>query len=129
MARDLQTDKCFRADHLVEGYLFELFVFMNEIHFFFLEKIEALLEDKALSVEKRKELIELEGNRENFLLFLFFIYFQLSAKLDEFDEHGLTKLIRELNIKSPETGNDLSDVYPFNLMFETKIGPTGKFPG
>ena len=29
-------------------------------------------------------------------------------------------------IKSPETKNDLSEAYEFNLMFESKIGPTGK---
>ncbi len=28
-------------------------------------------------------------------------------------------------MKAPETGNDLSEALPFNLMFETSIGPTG----
>jgi glycyl-tRNA synthetase len=37
----------------------------------------------------------------------------------------LNAVIKELNIKSPETGNDLSEALPFNLMFETQIGPTG----
>jgi glycyl-tRNA synthetase len=54
---------------------------------------------------------------------------QLESKIDDFDEAGLSNLIRELNIRAPETGNELSDVYPFNLMFETKIGPTGKSAG
>ena len=31
----------------------------------------------------------------------------------------LNAVIRELNIKAPETGNDLSEALPFNLMFET----------
>jgi glycyl-tRNA synthetase (class II) len=31
----------------------------------------------------------------------------------------LTATIKELNIKSPDTGNDLSEAMPFNLMFET----------
>lgn len=31
----------------------------------------------------------------------------------------LNAVIKELNIKSPETGNDLSEALPFNLMFET----------
>jgi glycyl-tRNA synthetase len=34
-------------------------------------------------------------------------------------------VIKELNIKAPDTGNDLSEALPFNLMFETQIGPTG----
>ena len=31
----------------------------------------------------------------------------------------LNATIKELNIKAPDTGNDLSDALPFNLMFET----------
>ena len=37
----------------------------------------------------------------------------------------LNATIRDLAIKAPETGNDLSEALPFNLMFETQIGPTG----
>jgi glycyl-tRNA synthetase len=37
----------------------------------------------------------------------------------------LNAVIKELNIKAPDTGNDLSEALPFNLMFETQIGPTG----
>lgn len=37
----------------------------------------------------------------------------------------LDAVIKELNIKAPETNNDLSEAHPFNLMFETSIGPTG----
>lgn len=32
-------------------------------------------------------------------------------------------------MKAPETGNDLTAPFPFNLMFETQIGPTGDFKG
>lgn len=37
----------------------------------------------------------------------------------------LDAVIKELAIKAPETNNDLSEAHPFNLMFETSIGPTG----
>jgi glycyl-tRNA synthetase len=37
----------------------------------------------------------------------------------------LNTVIKELNMKAPDTGNDLSEALPFNLMFETQIGPTG----
>jgi len=37
----------------------------------------------------------------------------------------LNAVIKDLNIKAPDTGNDLSEALPFNLMFETQIGPTG----
>lgn len=41
----------------------------------------------------------------------------------------LSAAIKELNIKAPDTGNDLSEAIPFNLMFETQIGPTGNQRG
>lgn len=31
----------------------------------------------------------------------------------------IDKVIKELNMKAPDTGNDLSESLPFNLMFET----------
>jgi glycyl-tRNA synthetase len=41
---------------------------------------------------------------------------------DGLDYDGMTKLIREKNLKSPN-GNDLSDVRTFNMMFTTTVGP------
>jgi glycyl-tRNA synthetase len=41
----------------------------------------------------------------------------------------LNATIKELNIKAPETNNDLSEALPFNLMFETLIGPSGYLKG
>jgi glycyl-tRNA synthetase len=37
--------------------------------------------------------------------------------------------LKDLNIKAPDTGNELSEALPFNLMFETMIGPTGQLKG
>lgn len=37
----------------------------------------------------------------------------------------LNQTIKSLGIKNPDTGNDLSEAFPFNLMFQTQIGPTG----
>ena len=32
-------------------------------------------------------------------------------------------------MKAPETNNDLTEATPFNLMFETQIGPSGYLKG
>lgn len=32
-------------------------------------------------------------------------------------------------VKAPESGNDITEPFPFNLMFSTQIGPTGKAKG
>jgi glycyl-tRNA synthetase len=51
------------------------------------------------------------------------------ASLDEFTGPELGAKIKAYNIKAPDTGNELSEPYPFNLMFATTIGPTGLVPG
>ena len=44
-------------------------------------------------------------------------------------KHDMGKTIREFNMKSPVTNNDLTDPMEFNLMFSTSIGPTGALKG
>lgn len=41
----------------------------------------------------------------------------------------MAAIFKRLQIKSPETGNELSDPEPFNLMFKTEIGPSTNFVG
>jgi glycyl-tRNA synthetase len=75
------------------------------------DKIKFLLEDKTLTSEKIKEM-------EHDL-----------ATLDDFSPDMLNSKIRFYKCVSPDTGNELSDPFPFNLMFTTQIGPTGKYLG
>eukprot|EP00958_Prasinococcus_capsulatus_P011578 scaffold1146_cov399-Prasinococcus_capsulatus_cf.AAC.67 len=51
------------------------------------------------------------------------------ARLDEFDVETMGKKLKEYAIKAPDTGNDITDPFPFNLMFATQIGPTGQLQG
>ncbi|OVA19100.1 WHEP-TRS [Macleaya cordata] len=51
------------------------------------------------------------------------------AVLDEFSAEELGSKIKEYGITAPDTKNSLSDPYPFNLMFQTSIGPSGLSPG
>ena len=41
----------------------------------------------------------------------------------------MAAILRELEMKSPLTQNDLSEPIEFNLMFQTHIGPTGLMKG
>ncbi|KAL6646257.1 hypothetical protein ACP70R_017865 [Stipagrostis hirtigluma subsp. patula] len=45
--------------------------------------------------------------------------------LDDLSAEELGAKIKEYGIVAPDTKNPLSDPYPFNLMFQTSIGPTG----
>lgn len=51
------------------------------------------------------------------------------AMLDDFSAEELGAKIRDYGIVAPETKNALSEPYPFNLMFQTSIGPSGLSPG
>ena len=51
------------------------------------------------------------------------------AVLDDLSSEELGAKIKEYGITAPDTKNPLSDPYPFNLMFQTSIGPSGLSPG
>uniref|UniRef100_A0A6B2L064 glycine--tRNA ligase n=1 Tax=Arcella intermedia TaxID=1963864 RepID=A0A6B2L064_9EUKA len=51
------------------------------------------------------------------------------ALLDNFNCQQLGEQLKKYKVKSPDTNNDITDPFPFNLMFSTSIGPTGKFKG
>ncbi|XP_044966381.1 glycine--tRNA ligase, mitochondrial 1-like [Hordeum vulgare subsp. vulgare] len=72
---------------------------------------EKLEQDTTLSPEKVEEL--------NHIL----------AVLDDLSAEQLGAKIKEYGIVAPDTKNPLSDPYPFNLMFQTSIGPSGLSAG
>ncbi|CAN1333941.1 Glycine--tRNA ligase, mitochondrial 1 [Linum perenne] len=72
---------------------------------------EKLQKDLTLTAEKSKELKH------------------ILAVLDEFSSEELGAKIKEFGITAPDTKNPLSDPYPFNLMFQTSIGPSGLSSG
>jgi len=41
----------------------------------------------------------------------------------------MSSTIQKYNVKSPLTGNDLTEPMEFNLMFSTSIGPGGNLKG
>lgn len=46
-----------------------------------------------------------------------------------FKQDELAAMLKKYDVKAPDTDNDIGDPYPFNLMFETMIGPSGKKKG
>lgn len=56
-------------------------------------------------------------------------YEDIVVKLDGCSKEEMNNTLRKFDIKSPNTGNDLSDAMEFNLMFSTSIGPTGNLKG
>ncbi|GIX92978.1 glycine--tRNA ligase [Caerostris darwini] len=56
-------------------------------------------------------------------------YEDIIVKLDGCSKDEMNAILRRFDMKSPNTGNDLSDALEFNLMFSTSIGPTGNLKG
>merc|ERR1712071_387130 len=53
----------------------------------------------------------------------------LAVKLDGMNKAEMSDIMKEFKMKSPLTGNELSEPMEFNLMFSTSIGPTGLMKG
>lgn len=53
----------------------------------------------------------------------------LRERLDELGSEEMDQMLSKYGAKAPETGNALTHAYPFNLMFQTSIGPSGLMPG
>nr|BAN20718.1 hypothetical protein [Riptortus pedestris] len=53
----------------------------------------------------------------------------LIVKLDGMTKDEMASLLNRFSIKSPLTGNDLTEPIEFNLMFSTQIGPSGLVKG
>eukprot|EP00499_Haloplacidia_sp_CaronLabIsolate_P015083 CAMPEP_0196775576 /NCGR_PEP_ID=MMETSP1104-20130614/4107_1 /TAXON_ID=33652 /ORGANISM="Cafeteria sp., Strain Caron Lab Isolate" /LENGTH=734 /DNA_ID=CAMNT_0042145745 /DNA_START=12 /DNA_END=2216 /DNA_ORIENTATION=- len=75
------------------------------------QHIDQLLTAPELTSERRRELEAI----------------QLQA--DAFSEEQLHAQLQSFGIKAPATGNDLTAPFPFNLMFQTSIGPEGNTRG
>jgi glycyl-tRNA synthetase len=56
-------------------------------------------------------------------------YKTVQAQADAYSLHEMAQVLKKYNCKAPDTGNELTYPKPFNLMFETSIGPTGQFRG
>jgi len=54
---------------------------------------------------------------------------ELAVQLEGMKADEMKAVIKEFDMKSPLTGNDLSDPIEFNLMFQTHIGPSGVVKG
>ncbi|CAC5391735.1 GARS [Mytilus coruscus] len=74
-------------------------------------QLEKLATDKKINQEKKEEIR------------------RLLAMIDGFSKDDMGQTIKQYNMKSPITGNDLSEPMEFNLMFATSIGPTGHIKG
>lgn len=136
MVKDEKLGSCFRADHLLKDFLTKALEDDTKLvadrqaaaaappaAAVVDEKLAPKEKKKAAAADKKKPPKEpLTPEQKKAIL-------TDLAGLDEFSGPELGAKIKAYGIKSPESGNDLSDPYPFNLMFATQIGPTGTLQG
>eukprot|EP00455_Lapot_gusevi_P004261 TRINITY_DN1176_c0_g1_i1.p1 TRINITY_DN1176_c0_g1~~TRINITY_DN1176_c0_g1_i1.p1 ORF type:complete len:683 (-),score=282.08 TRINITY_DN1176_c0_g1_i1:70-2118(-) len=73
--------------------------------------IDKLLEEVTMTSARRAELQEIHNHAGTY------------------NEAQMAQAFQSLGIVSPDSGNPLSDPFPYNLMFATSIGPTGRMRG
>ena len=122
MCRDVQTGEIFRADHILEKVLEGRL----EGHQLASESAEpASGTQKAPKKDKKKAAnmpvkLDTAVKQE---------YEEILNQIDNYTGAQLGQLIRKLDVRAPESGNELSEPVEFNLMFESLIGPTGQLKG
>lgn len=121
MCKDPKNGQIFRADHFVEEVL-ELRLNGNKEARG--EKVEVDEEKEAKRKRKVRntQAVKLEDSvvKE---------YEEILAKIDNYNGDELGDLITKYEIKNPATGESPLPPIPFNLMFQTSIGPSSNLPG
>lgn len=123
MSKDKKTGEIFRADHLVEEVLESR---LNG------DKLARGIELKVEEVDDKKKKKKKGGAEiKNIKLEDAQVkeYENVLAQIDGFSGPELGELIVKFGIKNPVTGGDVEAPIPFNLMFETAIGPSGQLKG
>ncbi|ORX62865.1 glycyl-tRNA synthetase [Hesseltinella vesiculosa] len=127
MCKDLKNGEIFRADHIVEAVLEARLQGDAQARAAKTgETVKNPVEDKDAKKKKKKKgtvvAVELDDavRKE---------YETTLAQIDNFSGEELGAIMKKFDIRSPESGNELSAPQEFNLMFDSMIGPTGQLKG
>lgn len=123
MCKDPKNGDIFRADHFVEDILALRLKGDKEARG--LKVVEEEAQDPSKKKKRHKgkaEAVKLDDAvvKE---------YEETLAKIDNYDGDQLGELIKKHDLKSPSTGLQPTPPVPFNLMFQTTIGPSSNVPG
>ena len=110
MVTDMVTGDCLRADHLLENAL-EALLEAGTTPGAAAAAATATAGAVAVSAEDVSEARE------------------LLARVGELGAEDLGVALTKYGVKAPDTGNEISSPFPFNLMFKTSIGPKGDTVG
>ncbi|POS80047.1 glycyl-tRNA synthetase [Diaporthe helianthi] len=120
MCKDPKNGEILRADHFVEAILEARLKGDKEAR-------GQAVEEKEADPKKKKKKVKSEAVRLDDAVVK--EYEEVLAQIDNYDGEALGKLIHKYELKNPETNLQPSDPVPFNLMFQTAIGPSGQLAG
>lgn len=129
MCKDTKNGEIFRADHLVEGVLEARLEGDKQARAKEAGEPVAVPAEAAGGDDKKSKKKKVKSTAVKLDDALVEEYTSTLAQIDNFDGKQLGELIRKYNIRSPESGNEVSEPIEFNLMFESSIGPTGQVKG
>lgn len=120
MCKDPKNGEILRADHFVEAVLEARLKGDKEARG---QKVEEKEEDPKKKKKKHKsEAVKLDDTVVQ-------EYEEVLAQIDNYDGDQLGQLIKKYELKNPATGVEPSPPVPFNLMFQTAIGPSSNVAG
>lgn len=121
MCKDPKNGEILRADHFVEAVLEARLKGDKEARGVKVEEKEEDPKKKKKKV-KNTEAVKLDDAvvKE---------YEEILARIDNYNGEQLGDLIKQYDLKNPNTGVQPSPPVAFNLMFQTAIGPSSNAPG
>lgn len=120
MCKDPKNGEILRADHFVEAILEARLKGDKEAR-------GQTVEEKEADPKKKKKKVKSEAVKLDDAVVK--EYEEVLAQIDNYDGDQLGQLIKKYELKNPETGVEPSPPVPFNLMFQTAIGPSGQLAG
>lgn len=120
MCKDPKNGEILRADHFVEAILEARLKGDKEAR-------GQTVEEKEADPKKKKKKVKSEAVKLDDAVVK--EYEEVLAQIDNYDGDALGQLITKYELKNPETGVQPSPPVPFNLMFQTAIGPSGQLAG
>lgn len=126
MCKDPKSGDIFRADHFVEDILEQRLNGDKEARG---QKVDG--EEEAADGADKKKKKKAKGKVESVKLDDAVVkeYESILAQIDNYNGDQLGELIKKHDLRSASTGVQPSNPIPFNLMFQTAIGPSGNLHG
>ncbi|KAI9844886.1 MAG: Glycine--tRNA ligase 1, mitochondrial [Sclerophora amabilis] len=124
MCKDSKTGEYTRADHLVQNVLEARLKGDKSARGI---SNEAIADAKVDEKKARKQVKNIKAAKLDDALLA--VYEDILAKIDNYDGEELGTIITQHDIRNPENNNPVLPPIPFNLMFQTTIGPSSISPG